>query len=78
MNTPHIERRKAPRLLPLRLIRIQDVMGMCGLSRAGLYRQIQAGSFPAPVKISGRASAWVKHEVEDWCQRRLISDPLSA
>ncbi|MCJ2184105.1 AlpA family phage regulatory protein [Novosphingobium sp. 1949] len=35
-------------------------------ARATLYRRIQAGAFPAQVKISARCSAWRESEVEAW------------
>lgn len=71
MNTPVIERRVHPRADAPALMRLKDVMRVSGLSRATLYRQVQAGTFPQPVKIGGRASAWVRHEVEGWITRRM-------
>ena len=42
---------------PERLLRLSDVVELTALSRATVYRQVAAGSFPAPVKIAG-ASRW--------------------
>lgn len=55
----------------LRLIRLKEVMALSGLSRAGIYRHIQDGTFPTPVKIGGRASAWVSDEVQQWIAQRI-------
>lgn len=55
----------------LRLIKISEVMNMCGLSRSGLYTLIQQGAFPRPVKLSVRSSAWVKSEVQEWMEARM-------
>lgn len=50
---------------PGRFLRIADVVASTGFSRATLYRWIEAGTFPAPVKI-GAASRWIESEVEAW------------
>lgn len=64
------ERRHAPRTASLRLVRIHEVVAICGLSRSSIYIAIKDGSFPRQVAIGGRARAWVQHEVENWaCQR---------
>lgn len=36
-----------------------------GLSRSNIYQQIQAGKFPAPLKI-GRSSRWLASEIQAW------------
>lgn len=36
-----------------------------GLSRSNIYQQIQAGKFPAPLKI-GRSSRWLPSEIHAW------------
>ncbi|MET0264751.1 MAG: AlpA family phage regulatory protein [Duganella sp.] len=43
----------------------------CGLSRATIYNAIKVGNFPQPIKVSGRASAWFKQEVEAWIEQRI-------
>lgn len=49
-----------------RLIRIDEVLHICGLSRSSIYAAIQKGDFPAQVKLSKKASAWVYSEVIAW------------
>lgn len=71
MNTPIIERRARPRSLNPRLIRIDEVKRICGISRASIYSAIKLGTFPPPIKVSGRASAWIKQEIEDWVEQRI-------
>lgn len=53
-------------------LRIRDVMAMTGLSRASVYRLAGEG-FPKPVKLSDRASAWVRTEVEAWVQAKIAN-----
>ena len=35
-----------------------------GISRSALYRGIQSGLFPPPVKVGDRSSAWPDSEIE--------------
>ena len=53
-----------------RLIRIDEVLHICGLSRSSLYATIQKGEFPAQVKLSKKASAWLYSEVQAWVAAR--------
>lgn len=43
---------------PARVIRLPEVLSLTGLGRDTVYRLAKAGKFPAPIKISERASAW--------------------
>lgn len=54
-----------------RLIRIREVLQLCGLSRAALYRKIKLHSFPAPVKLSARSVAWLQDDVMQWIDSRV-------
>lgn len=55
----------------LRLIKIAEVMATCAISRSSLYALVKEGTFPAPVKLSERSSAWVQREVLDWVAARM-------
>ena len=46
------------------LLRLPRVIERTGLSRTVIYDRIKAGTFPPPVKLGERASAWPEHEVE--------------
>lgn len=49
-------------------IRLKEVLSICGKSRSSVYDSIKNGTFPAPIKLGGRSSAWVKSEVLKWAQ----------
>jgi len=55
----------------LALLRLPQVKAQTGLSRSELYRRIAAGSFPSPIKIGERASAWSSVEIERWIIERI-------
>jgi prophage regulatory protein len=54
-----------------RLIKIDEVRHICGLSRSSIYASIQKGEFPAQVKLSTKASGWVYSEVMQWITSRI-------
>jgi prophage regulatory protein len=60
-----------------RLLRIKDVLSGTGLSESTLYREISAGRFPRPVKLTARTSAWLSSEVDDWISSRIAARDLS-
>ncbi|MFC3815017.1 helix-turn-helix transcriptional regulator [Lysobacter sp. GCM10012299] len=48
-------------------------MERTGLSSSEIYRRIAAGTFPAPVKIGARCSAWQAAEVDAWIADRIAA-----
>lgn len=50
----------------VRFLRLKEVLAICGKSRSSVYDAIRKEDFPKPVKLSGRSSAWIKSEVEQW------------
>jgi len=55
------------------LLRLPQVQARTALSRSEIYRRIAAGTFPAPVKLGERASAWPEHEIAAWCAARIAA-----
>jgi len=55
-----------------RIIRIQEVLHRCALSRASLYRLISNGSFPSQRRLSpyGRSVGWLEEDIERWISSR--------
>ena len=54
-----------------RLIRLREVLDVCGMSRATLYREMKAKQFPAQVKLSARSVGWLEDEVMAWVNLRI-------
>jgi prophage regulatory protein len=52
-------------------LRLPDVIKMVGKSRTAIYRDIQGGTFPAPIRIGARAVAWDSTAIETWQQARI-------
>jgi prophage regulatory protein len=51
-----------------RLLTLNQVMDKIGRKKTFIYAEINAGRFPAPVKL-GRASSWVESEIDAWIER---------
>jgi prophage regulatory protein len=52
----------------VKFLRIKEVIARTGKSRASIYGDIKKGRFPAPVKLGGSSSGWVKSEIDLWSQ----------
>lgn len=50
----------------VKFIRLKEVLDICGKSRSSVYEAIKRGEFPAPVKLHGRSSGWIKSEIQQW------------
>jgi prophage regulatory protein len=51
---------------PERILRLNTVLDRTGLTRSTLYRKVQAGTFPAPLKIAQRCSGWREGDIRAW------------
>ena len=58
-----------------RLLRVQEVIGLAGISRSTIYSMIADGSFPAQRRISRRAVGWLESEIEAWKASRPPARP---
>lgn len=54
-----------------RFLRRAAVEDLTGLSCSTIYLKMQSHEFPRPVRIGGRAVAWLESDVEDWIEARL-------
>jgi prophage regulatory protein len=53
-----------------RLLRIKDLENKLGVKKSTIYKMIQTGEFPKPVKISERARGWRESQAEAWIASR--------
>ncbi len=56
-----------------KLLRLPAVCAMTGVGKTGVYQGIKERTFPAPIKIGGRAVAWIESEVSDWIESRIVA-----
>jgi len=53
-----------------RFIRLREVLSLTGRSKTSVYTD---PSFPRPVKLSMRESAWIESEVKTWMYERVVA-----
>jgi prophage regulatory protein len=49
-------------------LRTPSVMHMTGLGRSTIYRMMAEQRFPSPVKLSTRAVAWRREDLDRWSE----------
>ena len=57
----------------MHLIRLPEVLAICGLSRSTVYAYAKRGQFPTQIKITPNAAGWVKEEVQAWVESRVCA-----
>ncbi len=57
--------------LPERLLALANVEELTGLKKTSLYGLIKKGAFPAPVRLTRRASRWPASQVQAWIVDRI-------
>lgn len=45
-------------------------------SRSSIYKMVDAGEFPAPVRLTDYAVAWKSEEVIAWCEARPVANTV--
>jgi prophage regulatory protein len=59
---------------PVSFKRRKEVTRQTGLPRSTLQREIDAGRFPAPVKLTGgRSVGWLSSSVDQWMADRIAA-----
>lgn len=57
----------------MKFLRLPEVKTAVGMSRSQIYRLIQLGQFPKPVKIGPRVSVWPDTAVKEWQEAKRAS-----
>ena len=53
-----------------RLLTVREVAKIVGLGVPTVWKWVASGGFPAPIKLSSRATRWRSDEVESWIESR--------
>jgi prophage regulatory protein len=48
------------------MLRVPEVVALCGLKKTSIYRGAREGTFPAPVRLSARCVAWRESDIARW------------
>ena len=56
-----------------RFLRRREVEQMVGLSRTSIYRLMDSGDFPRPIRVGPRAVRWRLRDIEQWIAERPLT-----
>jgi len=59
---------------PTRVIRVPEVCDRVGVSRTHIWRLINTGKFPAPVKLSEKLIGFYEHDIEAYLNSLSTKD----
>lgn len=59
--------------MPQQLYRRPDVETLTGLSRTSIYRMMERGEFPRPVRITAKAVAWREADLSQWLDSLTVT-----
>lgn len=54
-----------------RILKLPVVLDLTSLSRATLYRKIEAGTFPRQIRLNTRRTGWRESEVKEWMRNPI-------
>lgn len=57
-------------LLSVYLLKLDEVIKRTARSRSSIYRDIDKGAFPAPVRLSEKSVAWRSDDITKWIESR--------
>jgi prophage regulatory protein len=49
-----------------KLLKMEEVLEITTLSRAHLQRMVKDGTFPKPLQLAIRRSAWKQTDIQEW------------
>ena len=56
-----------------RLLRRREVERITGMSRSSIYRLMQEGEFPRPVRVGPAAVRWKSSDITAWIESRPVA-----
>ena len=61
-----------------RVLRLREVSLLTRLSKATIYRLLNSGGFPRPIRLSARAVGWRTEEIDEWLASRERAGSMHA
>ncbi|GGC23025.1 helix-turn-helix transcriptional regulator [Pseudoduganella buxea] len=53
------------------ILKLPEVIEICRLSKTTIYRDMRAGTFPKPIRLTKRSTGWVGHEIIEWLAKQI-------
>jgi len=54
-----------------RILRINEVSHMTGISKSTIYQYMDESKFPESFSLGGRMTGWTLSSIQEWIQERL-------
>lgn len=77
MSHSHLSAPGASALPLTGYVRQKPLLDVLPISGASLWRWVNAGTFPKPLKLSERVTAWDVAEVREWMRERAQGVPAA-
>jgi prophage regulatory protein len=56
-----------------RVLRLREVCARYGLGRSTVYRMMERGDFPQPIRLGPNAVGWRIEDLEEWLSSRPVA-----
>jgi prophage regulatory protein len=56
-----------------RILRLPQVVEATGETRSTIYKRIQEGEFPKPVRLGAKSVGWVEDEIAEYNNARIAA-----
>jgi prophage regulatory protein len=58
--------------VPTRIMRLNEVKTITGLSRSTIYEKMAAKTFPLAIKLGSHSVGWVADEIQTWIDQLIM------
>jgi prophage regulatory protein len=59
--------------MPENFLKLPAVITRTALSRSEVYRRLNAGEFPRPIKLGMRSIAWQSSKIDEWIENKIAA-----
>lgn len=56
-----------------KFLRLPAVCSATALPRSSIYKAMEDGEFPRPIKLGERSVAWLEEDIDRWQQERIAA-----
>lgn len=57
--------------MTISILRLPEVIKITGLGRSTIYRDINLGNFPKPIKLGEKSTGWLSSDISAWIESRI-------
>ncbi len=57
--------------MPIRFMRLPEVIARVGLKRSAIYQRMSEGRFPKARSLGARCTVWIESEIDQWMRDQI-------